>query len=44
MNHDTVGPTMELAMGRSAAEGLSSAFHPDWQQSFPNELEFAFEK
>jgi hypothetical protein len=36
-------PGMELAMGRSAAEGGSRAFHPDWSRSWPNELEFAFE-
>jgi hypothetical protein len=44
VNHDTGGPVMELARDRSACEGLSNAFHPDWSQHWPNELEFAFEK
>jgi len=44
VNHDGRGPVMELARDRSAAEGLSNAFHPDWSQHWPNELEFAFER
>ncbi len=43
VNHNTRGPDMELARGRSACEGLSRSFHPDWARSWPNELEFAFE-
>ncbi|MFW6107074.1 MAG: hypothetical protein ACOC8A_00135 [bacterium] len=44
VNHDTRGPIMELARDRSACEGLSNSFHPDWSQHWPNELEFAFER
>lgn len=29
--------------GRSAAEGLSTSFHPTWVPHWPNELEFRFE-
>ncbi len=43
VNHEERGPDMELAMNRSAAEGMSSAFHPNWQRSWPNEIEFGFE-
>ncbi len=44
VNHNTRGPVMELARDRSAAEGLSHSFHPDWSQHWPNELAFAFER
>ncbi|MGD8239535.1 MAG: hypothetical protein PVH68_13330 [Armatimonadota bacterium] len=44
VNHDTGGPDMELARDRACAQGISNAFHPDWQRSWPNELEFAFER
>ncbi len=43
VNHETRGPDMELARGRSAAEGLSPSFHPNWVAHWPNELEFRFE-
>ena len=44
VNHAERAPDMELAMNRSAAEGLSRAFQPDWAQSWPNELAFGWEK
>ncbi len=44
VNHGGRGPDMELAMNRSAAEGISNAFHPNWSRSWPNEIEFGFEK
>ena len=44
VNHDTRGPDMELAQDRACAEGMSNAFHPDWDRSWPNELEFGFER
>ncbi|MFW6162131.1 MAG: hypothetical protein ACODAJ_05135 [Planctomycetota bacterium] len=44
VNDDRRGPIMELARDRSACQGLSNAFHPDWSQHWPNELEFAFER
>jgi len=44
VHHDGGGPTLQLAMHRSAAEGLSRSFHPDWQEHWPNEIEFGFEK
>ena len=44
VNHDTGGADMELARDRSACQGLSNSFHPDWSRSWPNELEFAFER
>ncbi len=43
VNHQTPGPVMELPHGRSAAEGLSPSFHPNWSPHWPNELEFGFE-
>ncbi len=43
VNHETRGPDMELSRGRSAAEGLSPSFHPNWAPHWPNELEFGFE-
>jgi len=43
VNHDDGGPPMELAKDRSAAVGMSSSFHPDWQASWPNELVFSWE-
>ena len=43
VNHEKGGPQMELPVGRSAAEGLSPSFHPNWVPHWPNELEFAFQ-
>ncbi len=43
VNHGSRGPVMELPQGRSAAEGLSPSFHPNWTPHWPNELEFQFE-
>ena len=43
VNHDRRGPEMELPVGRSAAEGLSPSFHPNWAPHWPNELAFGFE-
>lgn len=42
--HDDGGPEMELATGRSIAEGVATGFHPDWNQSAPVELEFGWER
>ena len=44
VNHERRGPDMELAMDRGAAEGISHAFHPNWSRSWPNEIEFGFER
>jgi hypothetical protein len=44
VNHKTRGPDMELARGRSAAEGVSVSFHPNWSPHWPNELEFGFQR
>jgi hypothetical protein len=44
VNHDTASPDMELGMRRSAAEGISPSFHPNWQRGWPNEIEFGWEK
>jgi hypothetical protein len=41
--HQDGGPVMELSTGRSAAEGISTGFHPDWNTSYPVELEFGWE-
>jgi hypothetical protein len=43
VNRENRGPEMELPRGRSAAEGLSPSFHPNWVPHWPNELEFGFE-
>lgn len=43
VNHDTKAPAMELGIERSACEGSSRAFSPDWSRSWPNELEFGWE-
>ena len=43
VNHQTRGLDMELPAGRSAAEGVSPSFHPNWAPHRPNELEFGFE-
>ena len=43
VNHETRGPVMELPHERSAAEGLSPSFHPNWAPHWPNELAFGFE-
>jgi len=44
VNHNTGGSTMELARHRSVSREQTHAFHPDWVESWANELEFAFEK
>ncbi len=44
VNHNARGPDMELARGRSAAEGVSVSFHPNWSPHWPNELEFGFQR
>ncbi|MBN2129446.1 MAG: hypothetical protein JW741_08110, partial [Sedimentisphaerales bacterium] len=44
VNHDNGGPTMELARERSVSKINNQAFHPDWQEHWANELEFAFER
>ncbi|MBD3268120.1 hypothetical protein GF373_15765 [bacterium] len=44
VNHETGGPTMELAKGRSVSKPNSQAFHPNWQEHWANELAFGFEK
>lgn len=44
VNHAARGPAMELARHRSAAEGISPSFHPNWVPHWPNELEFGFER
>jgi len=44
VNHGSTAPTMELAMDRSAAEGISRAFNPDWRTSYPNVLRFQWER
>jgi hypothetical protein len=43
VNHQERGAEMELPVGRSAAEGLSPSFHPNWAPHWPNELAFGFE-
>ncbi len=43
VNYETRGPCMELSRDRSAAEGLSPSFHPNWVPHWPNELAFGFE-
>ena len=44
VNHDTPSPDLMWSMRRSAAEGISHSFHPNWIRQWPNELEFGFEK
>lgn len=44
VNHSTRGADLMLSMQRSAAEGLSHSFHPNWIRQWPNELEFGFER
>lgn len=44
VNHDSGGPTLELAKDRGVSKPNSQAFHPDWAEHWANELEFAFEK
>ena len=44
VNHNTRSPDLTLSMNRSAAEGISHSFHPNWIRQFPNELEFGFER
>lgn len=43
VNDDADSPDLMLAMDRSAAEGISHSFHPNWIRQRPNELEFGFE-
>ena len=43
VNHSTRAADLVLSMQRSAAEGLSHSFHPNWIRQWPNELEFGFE-
>jgi hypothetical protein len=43
VNHSTRGADLTLSTQRSAAEGLSHSFHPNWIRQWPNELEFGFE-
>lgn len=40
VNSDTPAPDLVLSLGRSAAEGISPSFHPNWIRQSPNELEF----
>ena len=44
VNHNTRGADLMLSMQRSAAEGLSHSFHPNWIRQWPNEMEFGFER
>jgi hypothetical protein len=44
VNHDTAGPVLELAKGRSVSRINSQAFHVDWREHWANEVEFAWEK
>lgn len=44
INHDTRAADLTLSLERSAAEGISHSFHPNWIRQSPNELEFGFEK
>lgn len=44
VNHDSRAAALMLSMHRSAAEGISHSFHPNWIRQWPNELEFGFEK
>ena len=43
VNHDTGGPTLELAMNRSASRSGARSFLPDWKDHWANQIEFAFE-
>ncbi|MDO8349257.1 MAG: hypothetical protein Q7T30_03400, partial [Planctomycetota bacterium] len=43
VNSDTPAPDLVLSLDRSACEGISPSFHPNWIQQSPNELEFGFE-
>ena len=44
INDNMPGPDLMLSMNRSAAEGISHSFHPNWIRQWPNEIEFGFEK
>lgn len=44
VNHQSRAADLVLSMNRSAAEGISHSFHPNWIRPWPNELEFGFEK
>jgi hypothetical protein len=44
VNHNTGGPTMELAWQRSISRANNHAFHVDWVEHWANEIEFAFER
>ena len=43
VNDDRRSPDLMLSMNRSAAEGISHSFHPNWIRQWPNEIEFGFE-
>ena len=43
VNHRPRGADLTLSQQRSAAEGLSHSFHPNWICQWPNKLEFGFE-
>jgi len=43
VNDNARSPDLMLSMDRSAAEGISHSFHPNWIRQWPNELEFGFE-
>ncbi|MCX7014173.1 MAG: hypothetical protein NTW86_16755 [Candidatus Sumerlaeota bacterium] len=42
--NDNDGPQYELAANRSVSKINKQAFHDDWETSWANEVEFAFEK
>jgi hypothetical protein len=43
--NDNKGPSVNLNVGRSVAEGVSPTFHPDWSGGqTPNMLEFGWAK
>jgi hypothetical protein len=44
VNDNARSPDLMLAMRRSAAEGISHSFHPNWIRQWPNEVEFGFER
>lgn len=44
VNHSSGGPLLELARGPSVSRINSPAYHPDWKESWANEVEFAWEK
>lgn len=44
VNHQARAADLTLSMNRSAAEGISHSFHPNWIRQWPNEIEFGFER